>query len=61
MTRELTIKEYARVERVSERTVKTWISKGAVEIRRTPGGRVRILILTAAKVKSGEDRGSSAR
>lgn len=40
--RELTIKEYAAVERVDERTVRRWIAKGAVEVRHTPGGRVRI-------------------
>ena len=39
---EFTVKEYARVEGVTERTVWTWIAKGAVDVRRTPGGRVRI-------------------
>lgn len=39
---ELTIKEYAQAERVDERTVRRWIAKGAVCVRRTPGGRVRI-------------------
>jgi excisionase family DNA binding protein len=39
---ELTVKEFAAVERVDERTVRRWISKGAVEVRRTPGGGVRI-------------------
>jgi excisionase family DNA binding protein len=39
---ELTVKEYAQAERVTERTVWTWIAKGAIEVRRTPGGRVRI-------------------
>lgn len=39
---ELTVKELAAVERVSERTVWNWIAKGAVEVRRTPGGGVRI-------------------
>lgn len=41
---DLTVKEYARVEGVTERTVWTWISKKAVKVRRTPGGRVRIQI-----------------
>lgn len=59
--RELTVKEYAERERVTTRTVKTWISKGAVQVRRTPGGRVRILILGAAEVKDGEAQGSLAR
>lgn len=40
--RELTVKEYAARERVTERTVWHWISKGAVSVRRTPGGGVRI-------------------
>jgi hypothetical protein len=40
---EWTVKEYAAIERVSERTVWTWVAKQAVPVRRTPGGRVRIL------------------
>jgi hypothetical protein len=40
---EFTVKEYAHIERVDERTVRRWISKGAVEYRKTPGGGVRIL------------------
>lgn len=40
---EWTVKEYAQVEGVTERTVWSWISKKAVTIRRTPGGRVRIV------------------
>ncbi len=43
--RELTVREYAAHERVSTRTVKTWISKGAIPIRRTPGGGVRVQLL----------------
>ena len=42
MTREWTVKEYARAERVSDRTVHRWVAKGAVEVRRTPGGGIRI-------------------
>lgn len=61
MTRELTIKEYAAVERVTTRTVRTWIAKGAVPVRRTPGGGVRILILTAKDMKDAEVSGSLAR
>lgn len=41
---ELTVKEYARYERVCERTVWYWIQKGAVLIRHTPGGGVRVLV-----------------
>jgi excisionase family DNA binding protein len=40
--KELTVKEFAASERVDERTVRRWIAKGAVDVRRTPGGRVRI-------------------
>ena len=39
---ELTVKEYAQAERVEERTVWRWIAKGALSVRRTPGGGVRI-------------------
>lgn len=39
---ELTVKEFAHQERVTERTVWNWIAKGAVKIRRTPGGGIRI-------------------
>lgn len=40
---ELTVKEVAARERVDERTVRRWIVKGAVKVRYTPGGGVRIL------------------
>ena len=40
---EWTVKQYAAVEGVTERTVWSWISKGAVNVRRTPGGRVRVV------------------
>lgn len=40
---ELTVKEFALVERVTPQTVRQWIRKGAVEVRRTPGGGIRIL------------------
>lgn len=40
---ELTVKEYAQQERVDERTVRRWIEKGVVRVRRTPGGGVRII------------------
>lgn len=39
---ELTVKEFAARERVDERTVRRWIVKGALPVRRTPGGGVRI-------------------
>lgn len=40
---ELTVKEYAAREGVDPRTVWRWVAKGAVDFRRTPGGRLRIL------------------
>jgi excisionase family DNA binding protein len=54
---ELTVKELAAVERVSERTVWNWIAKGALDVRRTPGGGVRIrdsrvAVLTLSALKS---------
>lgn len=45
-TRELTVKEYAAAERVTPRTVRRWIDKGAIHVRRTPGGGLRVLIIT---------------
>lgn len=36
------VREYAELERVTTRTVKRWIEKGAITVRRTPGGGVRI-------------------
>lgn len=41
--REITVKELAQRERVHEMTVYRWIAKGAVDVRRTPGGGIRIL------------------
>lgn len=40
---EMTVKEMAAQERVDERTVRRWIAKGAVDVRRTPGGGIRIV------------------
>jgi excisionase family DNA binding protein len=39
---ELTVKEMAARERVDPQTVYRWIAKGAVPVRRTPGGGIRI-------------------
>lgn len=41
--KELTVKEFAHRERVTDRTVWNWIAKGAIDVRRTPGGGVRIM------------------
>lgn len=39
----LTVKQLAQREQVSERTVRRWIEKRAVEIHRNPGGSIRIV------------------
>lgn len=39
---EITVKELASREGVHPITVYRWIAKGAVEVRRTPGGGIRI-------------------
>jgi hypothetical protein len=41
---DLPVREYAALERVTDRTVWNWRQKGAIEFRRTPGGRVRIIV-----------------
>jgi predicted site-specific integrase-resolvase len=41
---EYTVKEFAEREQVTARTVRLWIEKGAVPVRRTPGGGLRIVI-----------------
>lgn len=40
---EFTVKQFAAKEQVTPRTVWNWIDKGAVMVRRTPGGGVRII------------------
>lgn len=40
---ELTVREMAEREQVTVRTVRRWIAKGAVPIRRTPGRGIRVL------------------
>lgn len=47
---ELTVKRFAEREQVTERTVYRWIQKGAVQIRRTPSGGVRIVLLRESDV-----------
>lgn len=43
-TSSLTVKEYAKRERVNERTVRRWIEKGAVRVKRLGTGKlIRIL------------------
>jgi predicted site-specific integrase-resolvase len=61
MTREWTVKEFAAREQVDPRTVRRWISKGAIparDVRRTLGGRIRI---SAAPAPNADNRGQSAR
>lgn len=52
MSNELTVKEKAELERVSERTVRRWIDKGAVSVRRTPGGGIRVIEDTSSMSRS---------
>ncbi len=37
-----TVKQFALKEQVDPRTVRRWIEKGAVQVRRTPSGGIRI-------------------
>jgi excisionase family DNA binding protein len=39
---EWTVSQYAEVEQVDRKTVLRWIAKGALVVRRTPGGHFRI-------------------
>lgn len=39
---EWTVSQYAQIEQVDRKTVLRWIAKGALEVRRTPGGHFRI-------------------
>lgn len=39
---EFTVSQYAAVEQVDRKTVLRWIAKGALVVRRTPGGHFRI-------------------
>lgn len=55
---ELTVKEYAEAERVTTRTVYNWIGKGAVPVRRTPGGNIRIRV-AVFDLKSSENNRKS--
>lgn len=63
MKPELTVKEFASRERVTERTVWRWIDKGAVPVRRTPGGGIRIQEPSecGAIVTSSDKAGHSAK
>lgn len=64
---EFTVKEFAAVERVSVRTVRLWIAKGAIDVRRTPGGGLRIADRRAAtrvpilRLDDGEDVQAAAK
>ena len=43
MEHKYTVREYAEREQVTPRTVWRWVQKGAVDVHRTPSGRVRIV------------------
>lgn len=55
--REVTVREYAEIERVKVRTVRRWIAKGAVDVRRTPGGSIRVLLETRGPMTKRDTRG----
>lgn len=56
---EFTVKEYAKREQVTPRTVWNWIAKGALSIRRTPGGGIRIFGLSdGSPMQSTESSGN---
>jgi len=57
---DLTIRELAERDKVDERTVRRWIEKGAVETRRTPGGRIRIIERREDVRTSSDNRGHSS-
>jgi len=43
--KELKVKEYAKLERVSEITVRRWIAKGALKVKRIGVGKlIRIVV-----------------
>ncbi|MCL4848734.1 MAG: MerR family DNA-binding transcriptional regulator [Acidobacteria bacterium] len=43
VVRTFTIRKYAALHQVAPSTVRRWIAKGAVVVRRTPGGQIRII------------------
>lgn len=50
---EYTVKQFAKREQVTERTVRNWIGKGAVDVRRTAGGRlIRIIDRSGSAVSA---------
>lgn len=42
-TVEWTVRQYAEHEQVTIVTVRRWIQKGAIQVRRTPSGGVRVV------------------
>ncbi len=56
---EFTVKQFAAREQVNERTVRRWVEKGALQVRRTPGGGLRIAD-KRADVQA-DNRGHSSR
>ncbi len=58
---ELTVREYAALERVTPKTVWRWIDKGALNVRRTHGGRIRIIQIDGQSRPSAPKEGQSAK
>lgn len=45
MKKLLTLKEVAVTWRVTDRTVRRWVEKGAVQTVKTPGGGLRVVMV----------------
>lgn len=61
---EITVKELARREQVSPRTVRRWIAKEAIRVNRTPGGGIRIPVYRRAIIvdmSDGDKEGHPSR
>lgn len=56
---EYTVKQFAAQEGVTKWTVYLWIRKGAVVIRKTPGGGIRIIERRAVERESVRHSGPS--
>lgn len=50
-----TYAEVARTYGVTTRTVRTWASKGAIDVVRTPGGRPRVRVDTEVSGSPGDN------
>lgn len=44
MSKYITVKEAAEIARVTERTIRNWVAKGAITAQRVAGGRKLLLL-----------------